>query len=250
MSLGYSTSAQTAHLLEILDRLSRELSRLTFSPPVTHVLNPLEYAREPVKLYVERFLSGPPGRTLLLGMNPGPWGMAQTGVPFGEIDSVKNYLGISAKVANPPNAHPKRPVQGFDCIRSEVSGRRLWGFFQQHFPSSSKFARQFAVFNYCPLVFQEESGRNRTPDKLAKAERDALYKACDRALAEVVACLEITRAFGVGKFAEARLRAVAVTIPSLVEIDSILHPSPANPAANRGWAEAVAEKLLPGQGAP
>ncbi len=244
MPLKHLKARQRETLSKTLTKLSEELARLSFGPPVTHVLNPLEYAYEPFKLYLQRFLCGPPGRTLLLGMNPGPWGMAQTGVPFGEVESVKNYLGISAQVASPPNAHPKRPIQGFRCRRSEVSGRRLWGFFQTHFPASADFAERFVVFNYCPLVFQEKSGKNRTPDNLAKPEREALYRICDATLSEVISCLEIRRAFGVGKFAEARLRAVAQGCSSLQEVDSILHPSPANPAANRGWSEAVADKLL------
>jgi len=42
-------------------------------------------------------------------MNPGPWGMAQTGVPFGEINAVKDWLGINAEVDKPQKQHPKRP---------------------------------------------------------------------------------------------------------------------------------------------
>lgn len=231
-------------LSETLADLSRKLAKLSFASPVTHVLNPLEYAQESVRLYVERYLAGPPGRTLLLGMNPGPWGMAQTGVPFGEVESVKNYLNISARVFQPFGAHPKRPIQGFECPRSEVSGRRLWGFFREHFPDSREFARRFIVFNYCPLIFLEESGRNRTPDKLTKSEREVLYEVCDGALVEVLRILSVSQAFGVGKFAEARLQSVAKDVPRLQNIDSVLHPSPASPAANRGWAAAVAGKLL------
>lgn len=239
-----SIEGQASSLSSILDRLSDKLSALRFAAPVTHVLNPLEYAKESVSLYIQRYLCGPPGRTLLLGMNPGPWGMAQTGVPFGEVEMVRDYLGISASVSRPPGAHPKRPVQGFDCPRSEVSGRRLWGFFQQHFPNPQDFAERYLVFNYCPLIFMEESGRNRTPDKLSKAEREKLYQICDEALSEVLSVLQVGQAFGVGKFAETRLKSVAGATLPMQRIDSILHPSPASPAANRGWAEAVAHKLL------
>ena len=114
---------------------------------------------------------------MLLGMNPGPWGMAQTGVPFGEIEAVRDWLKISAPVEQPENMHPKRPIEGFDCSRSEVSGRRLWGYFAELFKSAEEFRNQFVIFNYCPLIFLEESGRNRTPDKLSKKEREALNQA-------------------------------------------------------------------------
>ena len=236
--------SQAQKLQQSFDLLQKSLGELEFGPPVTHVLNPQSYAREPMRLYLERYLCGPPGRTLLLGMNPGPWGMAQTGVPFGEIDSVKDWLNISGQVQKPEGEHPKRPIQGFECKRSEVSGRRLWGFFREQFPNPADFANRFLVFNYCPLIFLEESGRNRTPDKLPKAEREALLEACDHCLRNVLEILEVKRALGVGKFAEKRLLQIQKDLPELEEVDSILPPSPASPAANRGWAEAVQNKLL------
>lgn len=64
-------------------RLSAELSQLQFSESVGVIYNPLEYAWEPHRNYVTRYCQGPK-EVLFLGMNPGPFGMAQTGVPFGE----------------------------------------------------------------------------------------------------------------------------------------------------------------------
>lgn len=234
---------QRLQLDTALRQLNESLEKLRFAEPVTHVYNPLTYAEIPAGMYVERYLCGPPGRTLLLGMNPGPWGMAQTGVPFGEVEAVRDWLGIEGKVKAPENAHPKRPIEGFDCSRSEVSGRRLWGLFQEHFPDPSDFAAKFVVFNYCPLIFLEESGRNRTPDKLPKAEREKLFSCCDECLKTILQTLEIEQAFGVGKFAERRLNAVKKKVPGLSRVGTILHPSPASPAANRGWAPQVAPVL-------
>ena len=168
-------------------------------------------------------------------MNPGPWGMVQTGVPFGEIEHVRDWLGLEAPVARPAAEHPKRPIEGFSCSRREVSGRRLWGWARERFGTPERFFARFFVWNYCPLVFMEESGRNRTPDKLPVAERDPLFAACDRALAEAVEVLGVRRIVGIGKFAEGRAREALAGRD--VEIGSILHPSPASPAANRGWAE-------------
>ena len=176
-------------------------------------------------------------------MNPGPWGMAQTGVPFGEISAVKQWLGIEATVGQPKCSHPKRPISGFECTRSEVSGRRLWGFFAEKFETAQEFAERYLIFNYCPLIFLEESGRNRTPDKLPKAEREALFEACDECLVGLLDVLEVQHALGVGKFAMKRLENQVGKAKHLEQVGSILHPSPANPAANRGWAEAVAPVL-------
>ena len=95
--------------LDVLDPLVEELRSLRFGPPVTHVYNPLEYARKPYEMYWNRY-GRQPKEVVLLGMNPGPWGMVQTGVPFGEIKSVKEWLGIEAPVKTPTKMHPKRPI--------------------------------------------------------------------------------------------------------------------------------------------
>ncbi len=225
-------------LLAAARRLADAVDLLSFSPPVTHIYNPLDYAWRPYRVYLERFATTPK-RALFLGMNPGPWGMAQTGVPFGEIPAVRDWMGIHEPVDAPAEEHPKRPIEGFACPRSEVSGRRLWGLMQDRFGSPEAFFRDHFVANYCPLVFMEESGRNRTPDKLPKGERDALFALCDAHLVETVRLLEPEILIGVGKFAEARLRHV----DSAPRILSILHPSPASPAANRDWAGPVTQAL-------
>jgi single-strand selective monofunctional uracil DNA glycosylase len=222
-------------LQQITDDLIAELAPLTFGPPVTHVYNPLVYARPAWDLYCERF-GGGPKEVLLLGMNPGPFGMAQVGVPFGEIEHVRDWLGITAPIGKPPVEHPKRPILGFDCPRSEVSGRRLWTWAKDTFGTPEAFFERFFIANYCPLVFMEgPNGRNRVPEKLPKDEREAMYAACDRALQRTVALLKPQYVVGVGKFAEKKARAVVGDVEGLV-IGSVPHPSPASPLANRGWA--------------
>jgi single-strand selective monofunctional uracil DNA glycosylase len=220
--------------------LARAVDALRFGPPVTHVYNPLRYAAAAHREYLRRYGAGKK-RVLFLGMNPGPFGMAQTGVPFGEVTLVRDWLGIHEKVGKPAPEHPKRPVEGFDCARSEVSGARLWGALAERYGSPERFFRDRFIANYCPLVFMEESGRNRTPDKLPPAERDALYAACDRHLVAVVRALEPEWVIGIGKFTEGR--AASALEGTGVRIGTILHPSPASPAANRGWAEQADAQL-------
>lgn len=229
-----------SELAEISRALSKNLEPLVFQPPVTHVYNPLRYAWSPHLAYLERF-GAPPKEVVLVGMNPGPYGMAQTGVPFGEIAHVRDWLGIEGEVHRPVPEHPKRPVEGFACRRSEVSGQRLWGFAKQRFGRPEAFFERFFVANYCPLVFMEESGRNRTPDKLRPEERLHLYARCDRALKAVVEHLKPRVVVGVGTFAEARAREALAELD--VRVGRILHPSPASPAANRGWSDHVAREL-------
>jgi single-strand selective monofunctional uracil DNA glycosylase len=221
-------------------RLAREADKLRFAAPVTNVYNPLIYARGPHELYLRRFGQGQKS-VLFLGMNPGPFGMAQTGVPFGDVARVRDFLGIEAAVGRPEVEHPARPVTGFGCARSEVSGTRLWGWAERRFGTAAAFFARFFVHNYCPLVFMESGGRNRTPDKLSAPEREALYAVCDRALRDVVDELRPTHVIGVGAFAEARARqALADTN---ITVATILHPSPASPAANKDWAGKIEVQL-------
>lgn len=220
-------------LVRITRRLSRAVDALSFAPPVTHVYNPLRYARAPHELYLEKY-GKKKGRVILLGMNPGPFGMAQTGVPFGEVALARDFVRVEAKVGKPRDEHPKRPVDGFACTRSEVSGARLWGWAKDRYGTARSFFSRFFVVNYCPLAFLEDSGRNRTPDKLPKAEREPLFGACDRALRETVELLEPTMIVGIGAFATKRAQAV---VGEEVPVGTVLHPSPASPRANKGWRE-------------
>ena len=228
-------------LVDVSRTLSESVARLKFAEPVHCVYNPLDYARAPHELYLSRY-GGGPKEALLLGMNPGPFGMVQTGVPFGDVTMVRDWLRVSAPVERPQHEHPKRPVLGFDCPRSEVSGARLWGWARDRFGTPERFFRRFFVANYCPLAFVEAGAKNRTPDKLPAAEQQALSTACDEALRNVVRLLRPRIVVGVGGFAERRAR-VALAGEN-VSIGTILHPSPASPLANRGWAETIERQLV------
>ena len=228
------------NLDSIVDTLIRELHPMRFGPPITHVYNPLDYARESHNQYLKRYAT-PPKEVVFLGMNPGPWGMAQTGVPFGEVNLVKDWLRIETQVGTPTDMHPKRQVQGFDCPRSEVSGKRLWGWARKTFGTPERFFSRFFVANYCPLLFIESSGRNRTPDNLRAAEREPLLTACDRAIRRLIERLEPGYVVGVGNFAEKRARAALADLDLI--IGKIPHPSPANPRANRGWDSLAMKEL-------
>ena len=216
------------------------MGKLRFAAPVTHVYNPLDYAWKAHAAYLERWGQGKK-EAILLGMNPGPFGMVQTGVPFGDVTFVRDFIGISEKVKQPEHQHPARPILGFDCTRSEVSGTRLWSFARSVFQTPERFFERFFVVNYCPLAFLESSGKNRTPDKLPKAEQARLFEVCDHALRRIVAELEPAHVIGVGAFAEARAQKALTGLP--LRIGSILHPSPASPRANQGWERLASEEL-------
>jgi single-strand selective monofunctional uracil DNA glycosylase len=243
MSRLRSTSG-LMHPIAISRWLTREVERLRFGRPTACVYNPLVYARRPHEAYLHRY-AVPGVDALLVGMNPGPWGMAQTGVPFGEVGLVRDFLEIDERVDRPPVEHPRRPIEGFACRRSEVSGRRFWGWARHRYRTPRRFSRALFVTNYCPLVFMEGSGRNRTPDKLPAREREPLFAVCDEALRRLVVWCDPRVVIGVGAFAAGRAREALGTAGP--PVGTILHPSPASPAANRGWA-GQAERQLRGLG--
>jgi len=227
-----------------LERIAAELVEALkdrrFDPPAAPVYNPLEYAWQPHRLYLQRY-GKRPKEIVLVGMNPGPWGMAQTGVPFGEINAVRDWMGIEAPVGQPRQLHPKRPVLGFGCTRREVSGRRLWGWAQKNFGSAEVFFKRFFVANYCPLMFMGLGGQNLTPNQLKAAEARPLFEACDHALHRTIAYLQPAYVVGIGQFAADRARIALAGLGP--KIGGITHPSPANPKANRGWEPLIRREL-------
>jgi len=122
-----------------------------------------------------------------------------------------------------------------------VSGQRLWGAIRTRWGRPERFFADHFISNYCPLVFIEASGRNRTPDKLPAGEREPLFAACDRHLRRVVEATQPDWVVGIGAFAEGRAREVLGSTG--VKIGRILHPSPANPRAQHDWAGTVAGEL-------
>lgn len=219
--------------------LAGKCDTMRFGGKVHTTYNAFEYAMPGYEAYIRKF-GNSPKRAIFLGMNPGPWGMAQTGVPFGEIAAVRDWMGISAEIHKPANEHPKRPVEGFACKRSEVSGRRLWGLFADVFTTAERFFSEFMVFNYCPLVFMLESGANLTPDKLTATDRQHLEAACDDHLRAVIRILQSKMAVGVGGFATKCLQRLDM---GGLRVGTILHPSPASPIANREWPQRPVDQL-------
>lgn len=235
-------------LLRVQDDLTRAISKTPPPLPVDTAYNPVVHAADPWEKYVRRYLNTKK-RVVMVGMNPGPWGMTQTGVPFGDVQAVRSWLGIVGTVNQPTSVHPKRPVDGFRCARREVSGSRLWGLMAERFGTAQSFFKEHAVINYCPLVFMRDSGANITPDKLPQPYRAQLLEQCDRALLATLEILAPRFAVGIGVFATKRLneaRKMNADPDGFPRIIQILHPSPASPAANGGWAERAIEQMTRG----
>lgn len=225
-------------LLRVTRKLAREASELHLTTP-SHTYNPLIYAWAAQREYLRRY-GEERGRVLLVGMNPGPWGMAQTGVPFGDVVMVREWFHIETRLGKVlPVQHPKYPILGMDCHRNEGSGSRVWRWAEARFGTPEAFFERFFVWNYCPLLFIKDS-RNLTPNHLNRAETEALTAVCDRALAAAVRALEPAAVVGIGRYAEQRATTV---LGEDADVRYLIHPSPANPLANRDWP-ALAEQTL------
>lgn len=243
-------------LIEAARRLSSQcdaaISVLEKKTSVAHATNPLDYAWPHHEQFLRKW-GNLGSHTLLLGMNPGPWGMAQTGVPFGATEVAQSFLQIEAKeLETPVNAHPKRPIVGMSLERQEISGTRLWNLMEQHYGSARATFENIFIVNHCPLLLLGETGRNITPNNLPSAVMNPILAACDEHLLDVVDIMGISRVIGVGKYAEQRAR-LALNAGKKgegvsrsgrrIRIDTCWHPSPASPLANRNdgadWRENV-----------
>lgn len=237
--MGRSASHATK-ILKAAQQLADELDAIDFSEAVEWVYNPFRYAYESYAAYVKLAVTGPRS-VFFLGMNPGPWGMAQTGVPFGEVAAVKEWLQIDAPVSKPDREHPKRPIEGLACKKSEVSGRRFWGLMRDRFETPQAFFENHFVSNYCPLAFMSETGANITPDKLPVSLRAQIETHCDHHLQVLLEVLEPEWMIGIGGFAEQCFHRCD---PKEGKVGRILHPSPASPVANRDWAGTAISQMV------
>ncbi len=217
-------------LVTLAKQLRAATSALAF-PGVPYVYEPLDYAWSIASSYLREYGAGQK-RVLLLGMNPGPFGMGQTGVPFGEVSFVRDWMKLQGKVTRPRAEHPKRPITGLLSTRSEVSGKRLWGLFSRAHPDARTFFDQALVMNYCPLLFLSETGSNLTPDKLPKPARARLEKICDEHLREAIAMLRPELVIGVGGYAAGKIESLEL---AGAKTGLMPHPSPASPSANKDW---------------
>lgn len=230
-------------VLEAADRLCVGLNELDLSSVTPWIYNPLEYARGSYEQYIRRFADHRVD-TFFLGMNPGPWGMTQTGIPFGEVSIVRDWLGVPVVIDPPARQHPARPIQGLNCRRSEISGQRLWGLFRDRFGQPAAFFAEHFVGNFCPLVFMDEGGRNLTPDKFPRPVRSQIETVCDEHLREVLAAMECRTVVGIGGYAAKAAHRAVGHLATPPRITQILHPSPASPAANRDWAGRATQALV------
>ena len=221
---------------KLRDDVEKFADSLVKEGSVDAVYNPLAYAWEPHRAYLE-LASGGGAKTLLLGMNPGPHGMGQMGIPFAATSVVRDLLKITnLEVGQPRKPHPKRPISGLDWPKEEVSGTRLWGLLANEYGSAESIFKSVFLLNHCPLMlFSGERATNITPDKITGSTTKALLERCDEHLREVVDIMQIERVIGVGRYSEKRALNALSGID--ISVTTCWHPSPASPLANRNKGE-------------
>ena len=221
---------------KLRDDVEKFADSLVKEGSVDAVYNPLAYAWEPHRAYLE-LASGRGAKTLLLGMNPGPHGMGQMGIPFAATSVVRDLLKITnLDVGQPRTPHPKRPISGLDWPKEEVSGTRLWGLLANEYGSAESIFKSVFLLNHCPLMlFSGERATNITPDRITGPTTKALLERCDEHLREVVDIMQIERVIGVGRYSEKRALNALSGID--ISVTTCWHPSPASPLANRNKGE-------------
>nr|XP_022920875.1 single-strand selective monofunctional uracil DNA glycosylase-like [Onthophagus taurus] len=217
-------------------QLSLELNNLTFSFPVHYIYNPLEYAWEPHSTFVKTYCKGTKD-VLFLGLNPGPWGMCQTGIPFGEVNISKEWLKMNGEVEKPKDECPKKQIKGFECHRSEESGKRFYGFFKNLCRTPEAFFKNAFVYNLCPLAFMKKESANITPHELKGQIKKDIENICGKTLVDILKLLDIKIIVALGRYTEKQ--AIEITQGfqlGHIKVIYMPHPSP-RVVGNNNWAE-------------
>jgi single-strand selective monofunctional uracil DNA glycosylase len=219
--------------LNVQLELNEELKSLQFRPPVAYIYNPLEYAFKANESYVRKYCRGPK-KLFFVGMNPGPFGMVQTGVPFGEIKCVRDWLKIEEEIGKPEKECPQRPVLGFACTRSEVSGDRFWNLLKKLCGTPDAFFKNSFVYNYCPLALLKSDGGNLTPRDIKDTK--LLEEICDKYYFKIIQLLQPEIIVGIGEYAEKRSLATLKGKGCAIKVIRLPHPSPRS-LNNHNWPE-------------
>jgi single-strand selective monofunctional uracil DNA glycosylase len=199
------------------------------------------------------------GCILVFGLNPGPYGMAQTGIPFTDLKRLREHLPRLAKGLERRGCSlagvglAPRSLRPYLSRTFESSAVRVYRFLSRGWGSAEDGWRSVVVANPCSLLFMDAAGENRTPADLvgAVSRRTGSLVAARRlrercnalrrlAAREAVRVLSPRGVVLLGKDAQ---RAMQTGIAPLLGPDSILgweHPARAVPDR---WAMGLLEEI-------
>lgn len=238
------TDDLTDCFISLENDLVSQLNNLNYGPNVEYIYSPLDYASNLHKVFLKKFLCTSK-KVLFLGINPGPWGMCQTGIPFGEVNIVRSYLRVDGEVLTPTNCHPQRPITGLNCHRSEVSGKRLWDLFIELSEGDPyKFFKDCFIHNYFPLALMNNNAKNITPGDLKSEYQKELQEICDKSLSDILTLFHTEIIVAIGKYAEKRSNEVVKKFRlTNIKVVQIPHPSPRSVGTAEKWKKETLVQL-------
>ncbi|XP_073819638.1 uncharacterized protein isoform X2 [Musca autumnalis] len=207
-----------------------------------HTYNPVVHAAEIHCNYLQKYLDSPK-RILFVGMNPGRYGALQTGIPFGNITTVKIGMGLKGRITPTPGQRGKIRIRGLEApeVEHDSSSTRFWRLISELFDGAENYLdllfEKCFVHNFCPLVFIDSDGLNVSLPYIEPNPR--LFAECRKTLGKQITLLKPDLIICIGKFVRSMLSKTRQAKGR--EILMIEHPSYKNYISADKWIEDAKE---------
>jgi len=206
------------------------------------VWNPALYALDIYQEYLTKF-PPEPGAILALGLNPGPYGMAQTGIPFTDCRTASGALGMEMTI---PGKAPDDLISRLKKANGkwrgtyERSSLGMYRFLILAWGDIKTAYRNWFVGNPCPLLFLDPERWNVTPADPRLRRMKEVGELRQRA---VIGFSEILNPRGIVCFGKDVAKAVGEVAIRQVGPDRVVfyeHPARAVPEK---WAAGLLQEL-------
>ena len=201
------------------------------------VWNPQLYGLPLYRRFATEHLPTSRGAIVALGLNPGKYGMSQTGIPFTDVTRAAR-VGIAIE---PPGLAPASLRPFLKSYRVERSSASVYNLLDALWGGPAEGWRRLWAVAPCGLLFLEPDGTNVTPADARLARRDDVRELRLRVIRESV---EAARPRGVLLLGQDVARVAADALGD-VETLVVDHPVARGPG-RRGpawWAGVVAQAV-------
>ena len=201
------------------------------------VWNPQLYGLPLYRRFAAEHLPHARGGIVAFGLNPGKYGMAQTGIPFTDVTRAAR-VGIAIE---PPGLAPASLRPFLKSYRVERSSASVYGLLDEAWGSPREGWRALWAVAPCGLLFLEKDGENVTPADARLARRDDVRELRLRVIRESIAAAKPRGVLLLGQDV-ARVAAEALAAEDVLVVD---HPVARGPG-RRGpawWAQTVTEAV-------